>query len=300
MSRAPPWRVAAALSVLWLVWGSTYLAVSWVLPAVPPFVLSAARFAVAAPLLIAGALAARAERPTARELASAALVGVFLFLGGNGGTVFSQTRLASGLTAILVGLVPIWLVILGVLAEGERPHPRRLAGVALGLVGVAGLVGGVGGARLDAVGVASVAIGTLSWAAGSLLARRWPLPRSIAWSTGAQMAAGAAGLLLAGAGTGQLWEVHPERIDARAVASFVWLVGAGSVAAVVAYNWLLRVTAPAVATTYAYVNPLVAVWLGWWLAGEELSASQVGWSATVIGAVGLVVTSPASGRRGEG
>lgn len=292
MQRAPSWRVAVALAVLWLVWGSTYLAVSFVLPAVPPFVLSAARFAVAAPIMALGALARESERPTVPQLASAALVGVLLFLGGNGGTVFAQTHLSSGLTAVLVGLVPLWLVILGAFVERDRPHPRRLAGVALGLVGVAGLVGGLGGARLDGIGVASVAIGTLSWASGSLLARRLPLPRSLAWSTAAQMAAGAVGLFAAAVVTGQLGAVHPERLDLRAALCFGWLVGAGSLAAVVAYNWLLRVTAPAVATTYAYVNPLVAVWLGWWLGGEQLSLGQLAWSAGIVGAVGLVVSAP--------
>jgi drug/metabolite transporter (DMT)-like permease len=282
--------VAAALAVLWLVWGSTYLGASWVLPVAPPFVLSAARFAVAAPLLALAALAAREPLPSGPELASAAGVGGFLFLGGNGGTVFAQTYLPSSLTAVMVGLVPLWLVLLGAAVERELPPLRRVAGALLGMVGVAGLAGGIGGHQLHPVGVASVVTGTLCWATGSLLARRWRLPRSIAWSTAVQMAAGSAGLWVAATATGQLGQVHLDLLTPRAVASFWWLVLAGSLAALMAYNWLLRVTTPAIATTYAYVNPVVAVWLGWWLGGEQLTAAQVGWSLAVVAAVALVTT----------
>lgn len=293
---APPprWRIGLALSVLWFVWGSTYLAVSWLLPALPPFVLSSARFAVASTLLAAVAAVSGAERPTARQLGAAALTGLFLFVGGNGGTVWAQTRIPSGLAAVLVGVVPLWLVALAWWLEGARPTPRRALGLALGLVGVAGLVGGVGGGRIDPLGVASVAGGSLAWACGSMLARHLRLPRSVAWATAAEMAAGSVGLALAAVATGQTAAVHLERLDPRGVASFAWLVLGGSLAALIAYNWLLRVTSPAVATTYAYVNPLVAVWLGWWLGGERLGPGQLLCSLGVVAAVVLVTSRPAS------
>lgn len=290
---APRWKIALALGVLWLVWGSTYLAVSLSLPALPPFLLSSLRFGCAAPMLAVAAVASGAERPNRKQLGGAVIVGLFLFLGGNGGTVWAQTRIPSGLTAVLVGLVPLWLVVLGYLVEGDRPQLPRVAGVLLGLLGVAGLAGGIGGAPIAPLGVASVLIGSWSWATGSILARRLALPRSIAFSTAAQMAAGCVGLGLAGVATGQVAAVHVERIDALVVACFAWLVLGGSIAALMAYNWLLRVTTPAVATTYAYVNPLVAVWLGWWLGGEKLTASQLACSGAVIGAVVLVSVRPA-------
>jgi drug/metabolite transporter (DMT)-like permease len=282
-------RRALALAVLWLVWGSTYLAVAQLLPSLPPFVLSALRFLVAAPLLAAGAWLSGEPLPSASQLRAAALVGVFLFLGGNGGTVYAQTRIPSGLTAVMVGMVPLWLVILAAVFQRDRPGARQIAGVTLGLLGVVGLAGGSTSGRIDPVGVVSVIAATLSWATGSLLARKLAMPRSVAWSTAAQMGAGSVGLGLASLLTGQLQDAHPQSVDALGWACFVWLVLGGSIAALVAYNWLLRVSTPAVATSYAYVNPVVALWLGWWLGGEQLSAWELGCSVSIVLAVVLVL-----------
>ena len=289
MSDSSPsrWRIGLALSTLWFVWGSTYLAVAWVLPVLPPFVMSAARFAIAAPLLAATAFASGAPRPTARQFAGAGLCGLFLFVGGNGGTVWAQTRIPSGLTAVLVGLVPIWLVALTAAIHRERPSTRSVAGLILGFFGVGGLVGGVGG-HVDPLGAASVVAGTLAWAIGTLLTRHVRLPTSVMWSVAAQMAAGGAGLFIAATATGQLHEVHLDQVEARAGFAFLWLVFGGSIASLLAYNWLLRVVRPAVATTYAYINPLVAVWLGYWLNSEPITALQVACSAAVVGAVALI------------
>lgn len=288
---APPRALLAlALVTLWLVWGSTYLAVAKLLPALPPFVLSSLRFLIAAPLLALAALASGAPLPSAREGAAALLVGLFLFLGGNGGTVFAQTWLPSGLAAVMVGMVPLWLVLFSAWFEGDRPRAPQLAGIGLGLVGVAGLAGGVGGS-VHPAGVISVLLATLSWSAGSMLARQLTLPRSLAWSTALQMAAGCVSLALAAMGSGQLQQLHPERLDLAAAGYFAWLVVGGSLVALMAYNWLLKVAAPAVATSYAYVNPLVAVWLGWWLGGEQLSLAQLACSGAIVAAVVLVMSS---------
>jgi drug/metabolite transporter (DMT)-like permease len=282
-------RRALALATLWLVWGSTYLAVTQLLPALPPFVLSALRFLVASPLLAAGAWLSGEPLPSASQLRAAALVGLFLFLGGNGGTVYAQTRIPSGLTAVMVGMVPLWLVLLSALFQRERPGARQIAGLLLGLLGVVGLAAGSDSGRIEPVGVLSVLVATLSWATGSLLARKLALPRSVAWSTSVQMVAGSAGLGLASWLTGQVWAVELPLLDGLGLACFAWLVLGGSIAALVAYNWLLRVSSPAVATSYAYVNPVVALWLGWWLGGEELSGWELGCSAGIVAAVVLVL-----------
>jgi drug/metabolite transporter (DMT)-like permease len=282
-------RKALALATLWLVWGSTYLAVAQLLPALPPFVLSSLRFLVASPLLALAALLFEEPLPTPSQLRAASLVGLFLFLGGNGGTVYAQTRIPSGLTAVMVGMVPLWLVILSALFQRERPRIPQVAGVLLGLLGVVGLAAGSTTGRIEPVGVMSVLVATLSWATGSLLARKLGMPRSVAWSTSVQMAAGSVALGLASLLTGQAWAVHPALLDGIGLLCFAWLVLGGSIAALLAYNWLLRVSSPAVATSYAYVNPMVALWLGWWLGGEGLSGWELGCSATIVAAVVLVL-----------
>ncbi len=292
MEEKPPrWLVAAALLTLWLVWGSTYLAVTWILPFVPPFALSAARFWVAAPVLGLIAVASGAERPTRAQVLGCFVVGGFLFLGGNGGTVFSQTRISSGLTAVVVGCVPLWVGLLGWLVNGERPHMLRIAGMVLGVIGVAVLLGG-GAGEVDPIGVAICIAATLSWATGTTISRRTKLPSSILLTTALQMAAGAILLTLAAAATGQWGQIEWNGLGLPQGLAFAWLVTGGSIAALVAYNWLLKVTSAAVATTYAYVNPLVAIALGWAFGGEHMGPVALAASATIIAAVILTTSRP--------
>jgi len=281
--------IAFALLWLWLVWGSTYLTATWLLPHVPPFALSAVRFLIAGPLLGAAAWLLRHERPTRRQALNAAVVGGFLFLGGNGGTIWSQTRLPSSVTAVMVGLVPAWVTALQWLATGERPTTVRLAALAIGVLGVALLVGG-GGPDVDPIGVTAVVAASLSWASGTVLSRRIELPKSIFTAAAVQMTSGGVLLTLASLVTGQAARVDVSGLGGFELACFLWLVLAGSVGALVAYNWLLTVVTPAVATTYAYVNPLVAVWLGWWLGGEHLGPRTLAASAVIVGAVALITT----------
>ena len=280
-------RIACALLWLWLVWGSTYLVASWLLPSIPPFALSALRFALAAPLLGFAAAARREPLPTVGQLGNAALIGAFLFLGGNGGTIWSQTRLPASVTAVMVGMVPVWVTVLSWLAGGERPPPVRILARGFGALGVAALVGG-GGPEVDPIGVVAVLAASLSWAAGTVLSQRLELPTSVLVATSIQMASGAACLGLAALISGQFGRIHLEDLGTSELGSFLWLVGAGSIGALVAYNWLLRVTSPALATTYAYVNPLVAVGLGWWLGGEHLGPRTLGASSMIVGAVALL------------
>lgn len=288
-------RVAAALLVVWLVWGSTYLAVAQLLPALPPFLLSALRFLLAAPLLGLIAAISREPWPERAQIRTALIVGVLLFLGGNGGTVFAQTFLPSGLAAVLVGLVPLWLVAGSAIVERRPPEIPHLLGITLGLIGVAGLAGGLGGGQVHPVGVLSIVCSSACWATGSLIARKRAMPASVAWSSAIQMSAGGVALSMAAVATGQAGRADPSLVGPIEIACFLWLVGGGSLLALVAYNWLLRHTAPAVATSYAYVNPLVAVWLGWWLGGEHLEPAQIAWSSAIVAAVALVLYRRPSG-----
>ncbi len=287
-------KIALALATLWLVWGSTYGVVSAVIPVVPPFALSSARFLVAAPILGAVGLVRRDPRPSLRQLGGSAAVGALLFLGGNGGTVWSQSRVPSSVTAIVVGCVPMWVALISWGLTGVRPSAARLGAIALGILGVAGLVGG-GDGGLDPVGVAAVLCASLSWASGTLLSRRIERPTSLLLDVAAQMASG--GILLAGAAwvTGSWAAVDVARIGPGVIAGFAWLVGAGSLAALIAYHWLLRHTSPVLATTYAYVNPLVAMALGWWLGGERLGPVELASAAAIVGSVALITMIPPTG-----
>ena len=291
LEKARRWKVAAALMTLWLVWGSTYFVVSKILPVVPPFALSASRFLVAAPILGFIAFATGCSRPVAKEVGNAFLVGAFLFLGGNGGTVWSQTRVHSGLTAVVVGCVPLWVGLLGWWVNGERPHPLKIAGMILGICGVAALLGGtVEG--IDPVGVLACVGATMSWATGTILARRIQLPSSVLLSTALQMFSGAVLLSVAAGLAGSWSQVQTQKIGISELMGFAWLVSAGSIAALVAYNWLLKVTTSAIATTYAYVNPVVAISLGWAFGGERMGVGAMLACATIIAAVILTTSAP--------
>jgi drug/metabolite transporter (DMT)-like permease len=293
-------RIGIALATLWLVWGSTYYVVSSIIPVVPPFALSSSRFLVAGPLLGIAAVARREAWPSGRQLAGSAAVGALLFLGGNGGTVWSQGHVSSGVAAVLVGCVPMWVTVLSWLAFGERPPPARIAAIALGVLGVAGLVGS-GEGSIDPIGIVGLLAATSSWATGTLLSHRVERPTSILFDVAVQMATGGVLLAIAAALNGSWAAIDPSRIRPEMIGGFCWLVFAGSIAAIIAYNWLLRHTTPALATTYAYVNPLVAVALGWWLGGERLGPVALASAGAVVGSVALitVVGGRGDGKRGE-
>lgn len=276
--------VVLALLTLYLVWGSTYYAVKVALPAAPPLVMAAVRFWLAGGALLAIGLASGAERPTRRQLGVAALSGLFLFVGGNVGTVWAQTRIDSSVAALLVGLVPVWMTLIDAVLDRRPPGGLRAVGLALGVGGVATIVGV--GAHVDRIGAARMLLGTSTWAVGSTIARRGGLPRSVPLATSAQMLTGAVAVtaLAVAAGQGVVWAA----VDARTTFAFLWLVVLGSLVAFTAYGWLLREVSPALATSYAYVNPLVAVAIGTAVGGEALAWNVIVGGALVIAAVGVL------------
>jgi drug/metabolite transporter (DMT)-like permease len=266
--------VVAAFLAVYLIWGSTYLAILFAIETIPPFLMAGARFLLAGGVLLAWTRWHGAPMPTREEWRGATLVGLLLLLGGNGAVVWSEQWVPSGLVALLVATVPLWMVILHWLwGGGSRPGPALLLGIAWGLVGVALLVGSqeIGsGSREDLLGGLVVLGGSLSWAFGSVWQRRARLPRHPHTASAAQMIGGGAGLLVAAALAGDLGRFDPGAVSLRSAVSVLYLVVFGSLVAFSAYLWLLRVTTPARASTYAYVNPVVALLLGWGLAGEPL------------------------------
>jgi drug/metabolite transporter (DMT)-like permease len=283
--------VWTALWLVYVVWGSTYLAIAYVVDTIPPLVGMGLRFGVAA-MLLASYVAIRrgtgALRVTRRQLRSAAVVGLLLLLGGNGLVAVAEAaELPSGLAALLVAVIPLWVVLLRWLAD-DRPSARTVGGVALGFVGLAVLL--LPGARPDDVAghaVATVLFGALLWSVGSFYATRTELPKDGLTTTALEMAAGSVGLLVVGL-------LRGERLDVAQVSVSSWLalgylVVFGSLVAFTAYAWLLTVAPVSQVSTYAYVNPVVAVALGAVLRDEDVTGlTLVGGAITVL-AVAVVV-----------
>lgn len=289
--------VAAAFAAVWLIWGSTYLAIAWVLEALPPFLMAGARFVVAGLVLLAWRRLRGEPLPVASEWRAAAITGCLMLVGGNGGVCWAEQWLPSGLVALIVASVPAWMVLFDwARRDGTKPSRATLAGLVLGFAGVALLVAPREGGH-PLVGLV-VVVGSACWALGSILARRGGLPRSPLMATGAQMLAGGAGLLLAGLLGGETSRVALDAVTPRAALSLGYLVVFGSLIAFSCYAWLLRVSTPSKVSTYAYVNPVVAVMLGTF-AGEALHPRMLAAGALIVAGVAAITITrprPPSGR----
>ena len=286
-------KLGLAFAAVYLIWGSTYLAIRLAIETLPPFLMAGVRFVVAGILLYAWARWRGASRPAQTHWLAAAIVGGLMLLGGNGGVTWAEQRVPSGLTAVLIATVPLWIALLEWLQGGMRPTARGAVGLMMGLAGIALLVspGELAGAKgIDLVGAVVLLVASLSWAIGSLYSRRARLPSSPLLATAMEMLAGGLLLLVAGLATGQASDLDPSRISLQSVLALCYLIVFGSLVAFTAYIWLLRVTLPAHAATYAYVNPIVAVFLGWALAGEPLTARTLLAAAVIVAAV-VIITS---------
>lgn len=292
----PPSRaqVGLAFAAVYVFWGSTYLAIKIGLESLPPFLMAGSRFVVAGLLLTAFARLRGAAAPTARHWLSATVVGGLLLLGGNGGVVWAQQTVPSGLAALIVAAVPLIMAVLDALRPGgARPGPAAVLGLIGGFGGVALLVlsGGAGAGRVSPAAAAALLGACLSWAVGSLLARSLPLPSPLL-AIGLEMIAGGLLQILAGLGLGEAARLDLAAVSARSWAAVAYLVVFGSMGGFVSYVWLLGVRPAAQVATYAYVNPVIAVFLGWVLGGEPLSASALAAAALVVGSVVLVTAAP--------
>ena len=287
-----------ALVTVYLVWGSTYLAIRVVVDTAPPLLAMGARF-LAAGLLLATFLLLRrgagALAVSRRQLGGAALVGLLLLLCGNGGVAVAEQTVPSGVAALLVAATPLWLVVLRRVV-GDRVARMTLAGTALGFVGIAVLVlpGGLAdenGAAVESWGLIVIIVAAACWAVGSFVSSRIPMPEDAFVATTWEMLAGGAGLVLAGMGAGELRGFEIGEVSGEAWAWLAYLVVIGSLVAFSAYVWLLLHAPISLTATYAYVNPVVAVLLGALVLDEPIAAAVVGGGAIVVVGVGLVVTS---------
>jgi drug/metabolite transporter (DMT)-like permease len=283
--------VWSALAIVYVFWGGTYVAIRVMVEDIPPLLGAGARFAIAGVAMLAF-LAARGHRVRVapRSLAAAGLVGLLLPAGGNGLVTVAERDVPAGLAALLIASVPLWLVLMRSTVGGERVNRGTLAGVAVGFGGLALLLlPGSRPAAATAIGVLLVLVAALSWATGSFLSPRLSLPSDPLVSTAWQMIVGGGALLVGALAAGEAGDLHLADASAKSLLAFAYLVVGGSWVAFTAYAWLLQNVPISKVATYAYVNPLVAVLLGWALLSEELSIGTLAGAALIVASVATIV-----------
>jgi drug/metabolite transporter (DMT)-like permease len=287
-------RIWLALGTVYLAWGSTFVALAIVVRDLPPVVSMSLRHLLAGGLLLAFALP-RARRSGARigraQIGAAFVFGGLLFVTGHGVLAWAQQTVPAGVAALLVGSIPIWMALLDRVVLGRRLPPSAYLGFALGFVGLAFLFDPFGEGSVDRWAALAIVASAVCWAAGSLYSRGAPLPRDPIVSSGLASIAGGLLLVVASTATGELgsavWSLD-------AILALGYLIGVGSLVGFTAYVWLLRVAPTSLVSTYAYVNPIVAVALGWALLGEEITVEMAVAGAAVLAAVALIVRSSAA------
>ena len=285
-ARRSPAAVAVALATVYVVWGSTYLAMRITDRSMPPLLMSSARFLIAGSVLYA--LTARGRRPSWREWRAAAIVGALLLGVGNAGVAWAETRLPSGLAALIVAVIPLYVAVFDWAIFGRRLSLTAVIGLVVGFAGVALLVRPGGTSH---TGVALVLLGTTSaWASGSLYARGAPLPKNPLVSASMQMLCAGVLLAIAGAIGGEVNDVHRSSFGLEALLAVAYLVVFGSLAAFSAYAWLIKNVRISIVATYAFVNPVVAVMLGAIFLGEAITTPIVAAGVAIVVAVVLIVT----------
>jgi drug/metabolite transporter (DMT)-like permease len=286
----------AAFGAIYIVWGSTYLAIRVAVETLPPFLSAGARFFFAGTVLLLVLRAKGTAAPTREQWRTASVTGVLLLLGGNGLVVWAEQWVASGFTALLVAMAPVWFALLEWLRpQGTRPDAKTILGIVIGFIGVAMLVNtqGTSQGHTYLAGVIAILVAGISWAAGSLYSKYHRAGGSPWMNSAAQMICGGLALLITGALVGEPVRTEWSRISGRSLAALAYLVVFGSWIAFSAYIWLLKASTPARVSTYAYANPMIAVLLGWAILGEKISARMF-WGAMVI-VIGVVtITLPRS------
>lgn len=289
----PTWLVVSAFAAVYVIWGSTYLGIHIAVTSMPPLMMAGSRFFIAGVILYAIMRLRGDARPEAIHWRDASIIGALLLLGGNGGVSWAQQTVPSGISALIVAATPLWMNLIDWLRpSGKRPGTAVFVGLAFGFAGVAliGLSRDHDGQRIvSPIGAAVLSVATLSWAFGSVFSRHAKQPASPLLAIGMQMITGGAILLLAGAAGGELPRLHPAHFSQASIIAFVALTVFGSLVGFTAYVWLLQVSTPARVSTYAFVNPLIAVILGRLVLDEPLPTSVLAAAALIIAAVILIV-----------
>jgi drug/metabolite transporter (DMT)-like permease len=282
-----------ALFTLYIAWGSTYLAIRFAVESLPPFFMLATRFLVAGLVLYAWRRLAGDPAPSPQQWRSATIIGMLMLIGGLGGVAWAEQTVPSGITALIVAAVPLWIVLVDALRPGgKRPSWLTASGLLVGMSGILILAGPALGAAVERhnplTSVIVLLLATLSWAIGSVYSRGAQLPRSPLLGSGMEMLAGSAGLYFVGLATGEVARLELAAVSTRSVLGLAYLIVIGSLVGFVAYTWLLRAAPTSTVATYAFVNPIVAVVLGSLLAQEVLTTEVLIAIPMILSAVALI------------
>ncbi len=285
-------HVVLAFAAVYLIWGSTYLGIRYAVETIPPLVMMGVRHLLGGVVVYAWARRRGAASPEPVQWAYAACAGALLFLGGHGILAWAEQKIPSGLAALLCATLPLWTVFIGWMEGREGKLSGRVwMGMLLGFAGVVLLVGPGNmhrGGSLDRLGVSGAVLSAFLWAVGTLYSRRVRLPSSTMLSAAMQMVSGGILLLLVGFAVGETRQFHLASVTGRSVAALAYLIVFGSIVAFTAFTWLVTVSSPSMISTYAYVNPVVAVLIGWAVAGEMLNLRILAATAIIVVSVVLV------------
>jgi drug/metabolite transporter (DMT)-like permease len=290
----PAWKTLLAFSIIYFAWGSTFLAIRIGVQEVPPLLFAALRFLIAGVAVYAWT-AARGERlPRGREWASVSLLAFLIFVMDYGFLFWAEKRVPSGLAAVMMATIPAFIALAEtILLRTQRLTIRLASALLIGIAGVAVLTSralSLGGTPIDPMGAAGLLVGSLSWSVASVLTRKLPLPESKAVSSGAQMLLGGVMLTAVSGGMGEFPNFHPSTVSYGAWMALLYLIVIGSIVGFTAYVWLIHHESPTKVGTYAYVNPVVAVLLGYFLAGEALGSRTVLGTLCVLISVVVITT----------
>ena len=295
------WKVLLAFAIIYFVWGSTFLAIRVGVREVPPFLLAGMRFLAAGVILFAWLRAKSTASPTIREWGSATLLAVLIFVMDYGLLFWAERRVPSGIAAVMMATIPVFMTLSEILFMKTQQLTLRLGGALLvGLGGVAVLMSrstSFGDAPIDPIGAGALLVAAVSWSVGSALTRTLPLPTSKAMSSSAQMLAGGVLLTLTAAVLGEFHGFHAQSVSAKAWLSLGYLIVAGSIVAFTAYVWLIHHESPTRVGTYAYVNPVVAVVLGYLVGGEPIGVRTIVGTALILVSVVVITTMPKKAKK---
>ncbi|MEO7673377.1 MAG: EamA family transporter [Pyrinomonadaceae bacterium] len=287
----------AAFAAVYVIWGSTYLAIKYAIDTIPSFLMAGVRFLVAGGILYTVArFSPSYEKPKAVHWRTSFIVGALLLGIGNGGVVVAEHYISSSLTALLVATTPFWMVLIGWLFMGKgRPGYKVALGLLIGFIGVVTLISGRGGSAetgndSQLLGIILILVATLGWSIGSLYGTRAPAAKSTFMAAGMQMLSGGLILMVMSLVSGEWSTFNYDGVSSTSWLALIYLIFIGALVAYTAYSWLLKNASPSTISTYAYVNPAVAVFLGWAIAGETLTGQMLIGAAVIVGSVVLITS----------